>query len=249
MDYTKINSEVVDGWVAAGWQWGQPISQKEYIQAKQGDFQLVLTPTKPIPSHWYPENLKELKVLGLAAGGGQQMPILCALGANCTVLDYSSKQLEQEKMVAEREGYQIEIIQGDMTKKLPFDDESFDLIIHPVSNCYVEEVQPIWQECYRVLKKNGRLLSGLDNGFNYVVDETQQKIVQALPYNPIKNPSLLLNQDISESGVQFSHTLEEQIRGQLQAGFQLVDLYEDTNGSGFLHEMNIPSFWATYTIK
>lgn len=249
MDYTKINSEVVDGWVAAGWQWGQPISQKEYIQAKQGDFQLVLTPTKPIPSHWYPENLKELKVLGLAAGGGQQMPILCALGANCTVLDYSSKQLEQEKMVAEREGYQIEIIQGDMTKKLPFDDESFDLIIHPVSNCYVEEVQPIWQECYRVLKKNGRLLSGLDNGFNYVVDEAQQKIVQALPYNPIKNPSLLLNQDISESGVQFSHTLEEQIRGQLQAGFQLVDLYEDTNGSGFLHEMNIPSFWATYTIK
>lgn len=249
MDYTKINSEVVDGWVAAGWQWGQPISQKEYIQAKQGDFQLVLTPTKPIPSHWYPENLKELKVLGLAAGGGQQMPILCALGANCTVLDYSSKQLEQEKMVAEREGYQIEIIKGDMTKKLPFDDESFDLIIHPVSNCYVEEVQPIWQECYRVLKKNGRLLSGLDNGFNYVVDETQQKIVQALPYNPIKNPSLLLNQDISESGVQFSHTLEEQIRGQLQAGFQLVDLYEDTNGSGFLHEMNIPSFWATYTIK
>jgi len=89
----------------------------------------------------------------------------------------------------------------------------------------------------------------LDNGFNYVVDETQQKIVQALPYNPIKNPSLFLNQDISESGVQFSHTLEEQIRGQLQAGFQLVDLYEDTNGSGFLHEMNIPSFWATYTIK
>lgn len=249
MDYTKINSEVFDGWVAAGWQWGQPISQKEYIQAKQGDFQLVLTPTKPIPSHWYPENLKELKVLGLAAGGGQQMPILCGLGANCTVLDYSSKQLEQEKMVAEREGYQIEIIQGDMTKKLPFDDESFDLIIHPVSNCYVEEVQPIWQECYRVLKKNGRLLSGLDNGFNYVVDEAQQKIVQALPYNPIKNPSLLLNQDISESGVQFSHTLEEQIRGQLQAGFQLVDLYEDTNGSGFLHEMNIPSFWATYTIK
>lgn len=249
MDYTKINSEVFDGWVAAGWQWGQPISQKEYIQAKQGDFQLVLTPTKPIPSHWYPENLKELKVLGLAAGGGQQMPILCGLGANCTVLDYSSKQLEQEKLVAEREGYQIEIIQGDMTKKLPFDDESFDLIIHPVSNCYVEEVQPIWQECYRVLKKNGRLLSGLDNGFNYVVDETQQKIVQALPYNPIKNPSLLLNQDISESGVQFSHTLEEQIRGQLQAGFQLVDLYEDTNGSGFLHEMNIPSFWATYTIK
>lgn len=46
------------------------------------------------------------------------MPIFAALGAKCTVLDYSKKQLESEKQVAEREEYDIRIIRGDMTKRL-----------------------------------------------------------------------------------------------------------------------------------
>ena len=50
-------------------------------------------------------------------------------------------------------------------------------------------------------------------------------------------------------GIQFSHTLEEQLGGQLAAGFRLVDLYEDTNGQGRLHEMNIKTYLATYAIK
>ena len=109
------------------------------------------------------------QVLGLAAGGGQQMPIFAALGAKCTVLDYSEKQLESERMVAQRESYDITIVRADMTKRLPFDDNSFDLIFHPVSNCYVYAVLPIWRECARVLKPGGRLLAGLDNGFNYAL--------------------------------------------------------------------------------
>ncbi len=32
-------------------------------------------------------------------------------------------------------------------------DESFDLIFHPASNCYVKNVLSIFKECYRVLKK------------------------------------------------------------------------------------------------
>ena len=37
--------------------------------------------------------------------------------------------------------------------------------------------------------------------------------------------------------------------GQLQAGFRLTDLYEDTNGQGNLHRHNIPSFIATRCVK
>ena len=51
-------------------------------------------------------------------------------------------QLASEEMVAKREGYDIEIVKADMTKTFPFADETFDLIFHPVSNCYVEEVLP-----------------------------------------------------------------------------------------------------------
>lgn len=101
------------------------------------------------------------------------MPILSALGASCTVFDYSQKQLDAEKMVAKREGYDIEIIRGDMTKLLPFEDESFDMIIQPVANSYIENVQHVWDESFRILKKGGRLLVGLDNGINYIFDKSE----------------------------------------------------------------------------
>ncbi|MBM6700556.1 class I SAM-dependent methyltransferase, partial [Bifidobacterium pullorum subsp. saeculare] len=166
---------------------------------------------------------------------GQQMPLFAAMGAVCTVLDYSERQVASERLVAEREGYEIRVVRADMTRHLPFDDGEFDLIFHPVSNCYVEDVLPIWRECFRVLAPGGRLLAGLDNGFNYVVDDDEERIVCGLPYNPLLDPSLISEDELPEWGVQFSHTMDEQIRGQIQAGFRLLDLYEDTNGSGRLH--------------
>lgn len=249
MNYTDINSKTIDQWVEDGWEWGRPIDHETYEKAKQGEWQIILTPTRPVPKEWYPE-LKGCKVLGLACGGAQQMPILTAAGANCTVLDYSEKQLGSERKVAEREGYEIEIVRADMTKPLPFEDETFDMIVHPVSNCYVEEVLPIWRECYRVLKKGGRLLAGLDNGINFLFNEVDEGlIVYSLPSNPLKDPMLYEESVKNGWGVQFSHTLDEQIRGQIQAGFTLRDLYEDTDGVGFLHQHGVPTFWATLAIK
>ena len=53
----------------------------------------------------------------------------------------------------------------------------------------------------------------------------------------------------NDLGIQFSHTLDEQIGGQLKAGFMLTDLYEDTNGSGRLHEYHVPTYIATRAMK
>ncbi|MBE5770759.1 MAG: class I SAM-dependent methyltransferase [Clostridia bacterium] len=249
MNYQQINADTIDRWVAEGWEWGKPTSHEAFLAAKEGVWDMLLTPTKPVPKNWFGE-IKGKKILGLASGGGQQMPIFAALGGICTVLDYSKQQLESEKMVAEREQYEIEIIRADMTKPLPFPDESFDLIFHPVSNCYVQEVKPIFKECYRILKKGGILLSGLDNGINFIVDEeTESKIVHSLPFDPLKNPDQMAELQKEDSGVQFSHTMEEQIGGQLEAGLILTHLYEDTNGQGFLHEHQIPAFIATRAVK
>ena len=248
MDYQKINAETIDRWVEEGWEWGQPISHEEYIKARHGIWDVVLTPTKKVPHEWFGD-LTGKKVLGLASGGGQQMPVFAALGADCTVLDYSVKQLESERYVAEREGYDIHIIRGDMTKTLPFEDEAFDLIFHPVSNCYIEDVQHVWNECFRVLKPGGRLMAGLDNGMNFLCEEDESRIVNTLPFNPLKNPDQMKLLEDENGGVQFSHTIEEQIAGQLKAGFLLLDVYEDTNGSGYLHEHGVPTFWATLAQK
>lgn len=246
--YVDVNSSFIDKWIEEGWEWGQPITHEIFEKAKNNEWFVLLTPTKPVPKDWFCD-MKGAKVLGLASGGGQQMPIFTALGAKCTVLDYSESQLKSERMVAEREGYEIETVRADMTKPLPFENESFDLIFHPVSNCYVEDVLPIWKECFRVLKKGGILLSGLDNGFNYLFDENETEVVQKLPFNPLKDKELYEASVKNDWGIQFSHTIEEQIGGQLKAGFMLTDIYQDTNGAGRLHEFNVPTFYATMVVK
>ncbi len=246
--YQDINKETIDKWVEEGWEWGKSISHEEYNDAKNGNWNVLLTPTVPVPHEWI-GNIKDKKILGLASGGGQQMPIFNALGAKCSVIDYSSKQIESENKVAKREGYTIEAIEGDMSKKLPFNDETFDIVFHPVSNCYVEDVQHIFNEVYRVLKKGGIFLAGLNNEINYIVDQNEKEIVWKMPFNPLKDEKAKEFMVKENAGMQFSHNMTEQIGGQLKAGFTLVDIYEDTNGFGRLHELNIKTYIATKSIK
>ena len=248
MAYTDINAETIDQWISQGWQWGIPVTHQDFVKAQNGDWDVLLTPTRPVPKEWFPD-FKSCRILGLASGGGQQMPIFSALGAKCTVLDYSQKQIESELMVANREGYTIKTIRADMTRPLPFENDSFDLIFHPVSNCYIENVLPVWHECYRVLRKGGILMAGLDNGTNFLFDDTETRLTYSLPFNPLKKPEHQAVLDQSNDGVQFSHTLDEQIRGQIQSGFSIMDLFEDYNESGPLADHHVPTFWATLAVK
>lgn len=249
--YQDINARTIDKWIEEGWEWGKPITHEEYVRAAQGEWEVLLTPTVNVPKEWFGNNgdIKGKRILGLASGGGQQMPLFTAAGAICTVLDYSNHQLESERMVAEREGYDIEIIRADMTKPLPFDDESFDIIFHPVSNCYIENVYPVFKECARVLKKGGIMLGGFDTETNYIFNSDEEKVVNKMPFNPLVNPEHLKQLEADDAGIQFSHTVVDQIGGQLKAGLTLVDLYDDTNGEGRLHELNIKTFIATKTVK
>jgi len=250
MKYTDFNSKVIDSWVDENWEWSIPISHETFLKAKRENiWDVVLTPLIPVPHGWFPSNLKGLKILGLASGGAQQMPIFSALGAECTVLDYSENQLENERKIAKKEGYKIETIKYDMTQKLPFSDNYFDLIFHPVSNVYIEKVEPVFKECFRILKKGGIFLAGLDNGINFIFDEDETTVKYTLPFNPLVNKehytSIMKNND----GYEFSHTVTEQIGGQLKAGFILTDIYEDTNSEGNLKDHNVKTFMATRSVK
>lgn len=251
--YTQINSITWDSWAENGCDWSIPVTHEEYAAAQAGQWGVYLTPTIHVPHDWF-GNLQGKQLLGLASGGGQQIPIFSALGADCTVFDYSHRQLEAERLVARREGYTVNIIKGDMTKPLPFDSESFDIIFHPVSNCYVEDVYHVWNECFRVLKPGGILLAGMDNGLNFLFDDDGTLPLQAvnkLPFNPLR-ASKEEYERMAENGegIQFSHTLEEQIGGQLKAGFMLTDLYEDRDreGNGILREY-APQYIATRAVK
>ena len=260
-NYTEKNAKAIDIWVDEGWEWGVPVSREVFAKARNGDWEVLLTPIKPVPREWFRpyyknSRLADIKLLGLASGGGQQMPIFAALGADCTVLDYSDRQLASERLVAEREGYGINIVKADMTNPLPFDNGSFDIIFHPVSNSYVEDVYHIWNECYRALKPGGLLIAGTDNGASYLLnydydDDDKAKLtgMNKMPFNPLRNPELAAKFSGPDDAFEFSHTIEEQIGGQLKAGFILTDLYEDMDTETLLSQYNFPEYMATRAVK
>ncbi|MBU0702310.1 MAG: class I SAM-dependent methyltransferase, partial [Chloroflexi bacterium] len=217
-------------------QWTIPVSSEEIAAARQGQWEIYLTPTKPVPRAWFPD-LRGRDVLCLASGGGQQGPILAAAGANVTVFDNSPKQLAQDRFVAERDGLEIVTIEGDMADLSAFPDQSFDLIVHPVSNVFIPDVRPVWAEAFRVLRHGGALLSGFDNPVIHMFDQELYErgileVKHTLPYSDADSLSEEEKQRYLEKGefLEFSHTLEDQIGGQIDAGFLIAGFYEDVCG-------------------
>lgn len=254
MDIREYNRKAWNQLVDKENEWTRPVSPEAVAAARRGEWGLLLTPTKFVPRHWYPP-LDGAEVLCLASGGGQQGPILAALGARVTVFDNSPAQLAQDRLVAEREGLDLATIEGDMRDLSVFADESFDLVFHPVSNVFVPDVLPVWREAYRVLRRGGVLLAGISNPLLYLFDldlleRGELKVRHKLPYSDLTHltPEELQTCMDDGSPLEWSHSLEEQIGGQLEAGFLLSGLYEDIDPTSVLQEY-IPTFIATRAVK
>ncbi len=236
MDVVSHNRSAWDSEVDSGEnEWTLAVSSDVIERARNGDFAIVLTPHKPVPRDWFPEELAGADVLCLASGGGQQAPVLAAAGAKVTSFDNSERQLETDRIVAEREGLELVTEQGDAADLSRFPDECFDLIFHPVSNCFFPELQPVWEESYRVLRRGGSLLSGFHNGFFYIFDQFSAEetgrleVSYSLPYSDLKDlPDEKLEEMIrSGDALEFGHTLDQQIGGQIVAGFVISGFFED----------------------
>jgi SAM-dependent methyltransferase len=235
MDIRDHNRRAWDREVGTGNRWTQPVTPEEIAQARAGDWQIGLTDSKPVPAAWLGD-VRGCDVLCLASGGGQQGPILAAAGACVTVLDISPRQLEQDRRVAEREGLALTTLEGDMRRLDGLSDSSFDLIVHPISNPFVPEVRPVWAEAFRVLRRGGRLLAGFMNPVAYIFDqeasERGELVVRfRLPYADLKDLTETELQGYLDRGqaLEWSHTLTDQIGGQLEAGFKLIGFYEDSS--------------------
>lgn len=237
MDYVKANSEIWDIRAENNDIWSIPVTSEAVELARSGIWNIVLTPSKIVPIDWFPNEIKAKKVLCLASGGGQQGPIIAALGADVTVFDNSKKQLEKDEFVAKRDDLNIKTVQGDMKDLSVFDDEYFDFIIHPWSNGYVDTVLPVWKECARVLKKNGTLIAGFGNPLEHIFDLSELDkgnfvVKYKIPYSDLENlDDEAVASVCKEDGFIFGHTLTDQIQGQIDAGFAIVGFYEDIGGS------------------
>ncbi len=257
MNIKEHNSKAWDKLADENIVWSVPVCAEEIENARRGAWEIILTPIKSVPRDWFGE-VKGKDILCLASGGGQQAPILAAAGANVTSFDASAKQLEKDRFVGTRENLEIKTEQGDAADLSRFSDESFDLIFHPCSNCFMAELQPIWNECHRVLRRGGVLLSGFNNPFVYAFDYHSEKekdilkLMHKIPYSDVESLSEEELKKLLDAGepLEFSHTLDEQIGGQLEAGFLIAGFYEDwwTDEARLLNKY-IPTFIATKAVK
>lgn len=246
MNARSHNAKVWDGSSSSLEVWSRPVSEAEVSAAREGRWSVQLTASKPVPDDWFPR-MRGLDVLGLAAGGGQQGPIFAAAGARVTTIDISERQLELDREVAQREGLSIETVRGDMADLQAFADESFDLVFHPSANSYIDDVTAVWRECFRVLRPGGVLLAGFNNPAVYIFDFRDHekgvlRVRHQLPFCDADDLPAEERQAYVDEGValEYSHTLEYQLGGQVDAGFELIGFYEDRQP-----ELALAAFMAT----
>jgi SAM-dependent methyltransferase len=234
LDPVAHNRDAWDREVASGNQWTVPVAPDVIARARHGDWSVVLIGHHPVAREWFPAELGGSDVLCLASGGGQQCPVLAAAGAAVTVLDNSPRQLGRDREVADREGLAIRTILGDMRDLSTFADASFDVVFHPVSNVFCPELAPVWREAYRVLRPGGALLAGFMNPDIYVfdvaaMDQGSLVVRHELPFSTLDLPLAERRRSYGEGPIEYSHSLTEQIGGQLAAGFTLTHLIEGTD--------------------
>jgi SAM-dependent methyltransferase len=255
MDIRSYNRDAWNKEVDGGEnRWTKAVDSETIAKARNGEFGILLTENIHVPARWFPP-LKGADVLCLASGGGQQGPILAAVGADVTVFDNSPSQLKQDQLVAEREALALRTVEGDAANLSIFADESFDLIFNPVSTVFMQDVRVVWRECYRVLRPGGILMTGSMNPVHYIfdlfkMDEGILEVAYSIPYSDMTSLSDEDREEYLSKGapLEFGHSLTDLLGGQCTAGFVITDFYEDVMLDSPLGKYH-PNYFATRAVK
>ena len=234
-------------------EWSRPVGPEVIARAREGDWSVVLIGYEPTPRDWLPSELAGVRMLCLASGGGQQGPVLAAAGATVTVFDNSPKQLARDEEVAARDGLELRTVLGDMRDLGVFDDASFDVIVNPVSNVFCPDLTPVWEGAFRVLRPGGTLMTGFMNPDVYIFDaaalDRQELVVRhRLPFSSLDLSETDRMRAYGNGPIEYSHSLTEQIGGQLAAGFILTHLREAPHHADITAQ-HFPGYIATRALK
>ncbi len=179
---------------------------------------------------WLGGNISGQRVLCLAAGGGRQGPIYAAAGGIVTVVDISPAMLELDRRVAAQRGLKLETVEASMDDLRCLDDQSFDLVIHPVSTCYVPDIGAVYQEVARVTKPGGLYISQHKQPTSLQASVQTQNGAYQIRFGYYRDQPLPTNEApnlIREQGtLEYIHRWEQLIGVMCQAGFVVEALTE-----------------------
>lgn len=106
--------------------------------------------------------VRGLRVLDAGCGGGAHAAALLERGAEVTGIDASAALLE---VARRRLGPDVPLAQADLSRPLPFPDDSFDLILSALVLHYLRDWAPTLDEFRRVLVPHGRVVLSTHHPF------------------------------------------------------------------------------------
>jgi SAM-dependent methyltransferase len=231
-----------------------PVSADRLRAAASGDLVLTLTDGRPIPAAWL-NGLAGSRILCLACGGGQQVPLLAAAGAHVTAIDNSPRQIERDLDTLRDAGLQAEVALGDMRDISHLPDAAFQRVFVGLGTQFLPDPEPVWRGAYRVLQPNGELVAAIVNPMGYALDWLDYRagvlrIAHALPYSDLSSLTPAERKARFDPGdpLEFSHTLESQIGGLLSSGFVLAGFLEDV-AAVELSAAYFPTYFLLHAIK
>lgn len=178
---------------------------------------------------WLGADIRGMKVLCLAAGGGRQGPLYAAAGAIVTVVDLSPGMLELDRQVAQERGLTLRTVETSMDDLSMFLPGEFDLVIHPVSTCYVPRIQPVFDAVGRVVTAGGVYISQHKTPTSLQADVKASargyELVETY-YREGPLPAVTGSKHREEGTLEFLHRWEEILGGICRAGFSIEDVVE-----------------------
>ena len=170
-----------------------------------------------------------IRALEIGCGSGMISILLADIGALVTGIDYSNKMLAQARKnaIARNIGNRIEFLHAD-AHELPFDNESFDLVITRNVTWILDDVPGVYAEVLRVLRPNG-LFANIDAPYGQAfiaadargekpVHPTQtseqlrirNSLIANLPISHVNRPAWDVRtlQDLGARNVSCTHNLE-----------------------------------------
>ena len=209
--------------------WDRMVRQKQRFTqpAPDGDFVDPLAKLDAIG--WLGGDIRGRTLLCLAAGGGKHGALYAAAGASVTVVDLSPGMLELDRAVAAERKLQVRTVEASMDNLFMLSDEEFEFVIHPVSTCYVPDLQPVYREVARVIRAGGLYISQHKQPASLQADvrPSQHGYELLEPYyrsGPL--PEVVGSPHREESTWEFLHRWEQLVGGMCRAGFVIEDLVE-----------------------